>query len=94
METSQQNSVNNGLSGILKVFTLLIIFILSAVQKVQAQTTDSGPSLDNLKSETSYTLVKEKSGRMESKPNGKWTYYDKNGKVVMETTYKKGVKVE
>lgn len=49
METSQKNSVNNGLSRILNVFTLLIIFILSAAQRVQAQTTDSGPSLDNLK---------------------------------------------
>jgi antitoxin component YwqK of YwqJK toxin-antitoxin module len=47
-----------------------------------------------VKSTTSYKLVKEKSGRMESKPDGKWTYYDQKGKVIMETTYKKGVKAE
>ena len=47
-----------------------------------------------LKSTTSYTLVKDsKKLRVESKPNGKWTYYDKNGNIMMETTYKKGEKV-
>src|SRR6218665_761367 len=49
MEKLHANSVNNGLSGISRVFTLLIIFILSAVQKLQAQTAESGPSIDNLK---------------------------------------------
>jgi antitoxin component YwqK of YwqJK toxin-antitoxin module len=47
-----------------------------------------------LKSVTSYSLVKDPKGhRVESKPDGKWIYYDKNGKVIMETTYKDGVKV-
>jgi len=47
-----------------------------------------------LKSTTSYSLVKDPKGvRVESKPDGKWTYYDKNGKIIMETTYKKGVKI-
>ena len=48
-----------------------------------------------LKSTTSYTLVKDKkSMRVESKPNGKWTYYDNNGNIIMEMTYKKGIKVK
>ena len=47
MEKSLKKSVNNGLSGILRVFTLLIVFVLSFVQRAQAQ--DSGPSLNNLK---------------------------------------------
>ena len=47
-----------------------------------------------LKSSTSYTLIKGKNAVVESKPDGKWTFYDKTGKVIMETTYKKGVKAE
>ena len=47
-----------------------------------------------LKSKTSYTLVKDKNGRIESKPNGEWLYYDENGNVLMQSTYKKGVKVK
>ena len=47
----------------------------------------------SLKSRTSYTLIKDKKGsRIESKPHGKWIYYDTNKKIIMETLYKKGVK--
>ena len=46
-----------------------------------------------LKSHTSYKLVRDKKGsRVESKPHGNWVYYDMNGKILMETTYKYGVR--
>ena len=47
-----------------------------------------------LRSTSSYTLVKSKNGRIESKPNGKWVYYDKNENIINEVTYKKGEKVK
>ena len=48
---------------------------------------------NKLKSQTSYKLVTDKkTKRTESKPHGKWIYYDGKGNVMMETTYKYGVK--
>ena len=47
METLLKKSVNTGPSNVSRIFALLVLFIVTSVQRIMAQ--DTGPSLDHLK---------------------------------------------